>query len=212
MPLGKLTPTLEPRKVLSAAHGLRDAMASCTLSDEAISLIAMRVNTGASIGKLARGLGMRENTAYVMMRSEQAQHLMAQLATTLMGDAAVLGVHTMMKIMRQRDPALAYRAAETMMERAGLGISQRTTPTGDTKTVFAFAFGAPQAVEHKPHPVAPALDHAQMGPTSPDPHAEVALKTATSRSGEGDPRVILEPVEDTRLRAVSPRGRKSIED
>jgi hypothetical protein len=182
MPLGKLTPTIEPRKMLTAGLGLRDQMANCTLSDAAIHLITMRLNTGASIGKLARGLGIRENSAYIMMRSDQAQQLMAELARTMLGDAAVQGVHTMLKIMKGKDVALAYRAADTMMERAGLGISQRTTPDGATKTVFAFAFGAPQAISSPPDGTRVAL----ADPGGPS-------KSGALGSGEAPPRAILEP-------------------
>ena len=189
MPLGKLTPTLEPRKVLSKALELRDAMKDCILSDTAIQLIALRVNTGASVAKLARGLGIERTAAHVMLSRPQAQALIADLARTLMGDAAIMGVHTMMRIMGSKDHALAYRAASDMMERSGLGISQRATPDGSTKTVFAFAFGAPQAVEHKPHHVAQARE---MGPVgSPEPE-EGALKTHGLGSGEAIPPAILE--------------------
>ena len=84
MPLGKLTPTLQPGKVLHKALSLRDEMANCTLSDQAIALISMRLNTGASIAKLARGLGIEATNAYVMMRSValRPKHLIAEFART----------------------------------------------------------------------------------------------------------------------------------
>ena len=192
MPLGKFTPAIDQSKMQAKALTIRDAMADCTLSDAAISLITLRLNTGRSIAQLARGLGIDATAAYVMMRSPQAQHLMAELAHSMLGVAAVDAVSTMQRIMRSKDNALAYRAAETMMERSGLGISQRAAPDGSTKTVFAFAFGAPQAVEHKPHNVAqaPGWDPLKEGQT-----AEGALKTGARPAGEATSPVILEQPE-----------------
>ena len=211
MPLGKLTPTVQPTKILAAALSVRDAMADCTLSDAAISLIALRLNTGAPIAKLARGLGIGEANAYLMMRSPQAQHLMAELAQGVLAGASVDAVHTMAKIMKGRDPNLAYRAAEHLMERAGLGISQRSTPDGSTKTVFAFAFGAPQATHTEPQHVAHAIGHAQMGPTAGPLPAAGPSKTQGLAVGEGDPPAILEQPEPGPLRAHRPRRQKSSE-
>jgi hypothetical protein len=190
MPSGRLTPTIEHAKVLSKALELRDAMKDCILSDRAIQLIALRVNTGASVAQLARGVGMDRTAAYVMLSRPQAQQLIADLARALMGDAAIMGAHTMMRIMRSKDSALAYRAASEMMERAGLGISQRATPDGETKTVFAFAFGAPQASSTVTQHVAP-VD--KMGPIGSPAEARGASKTGTSLSGEATSPVILEP-------------------
>lgn len=195
MPLGKLTPTIEHHKVLAKAQELRNAMADCNLSDKAISLIALRVNTGASVAQLARGLGIDRSAAHVMLSRPQAQHLIADLAKALMGDAAIMGAHTMMRLMQGEDASLAYRAATDMMERAGLGLSQRTQPDGATKTVFAFAFGAPQAVEHQPHSVAPAPAAQGWDPTTEGQSAEGALKIGHSRSGEATSRLILEQPE-----------------
>ena len=67
------------------------------------------------------------------------------------------------------------------MERSGLGISQRATPDGSTKTVFAFAFGAPQAETSH---VALSTSKAQMGPTSPDQDEDGPSKTPSLGSGE----------------------------
>jgi hypothetical protein len=208
MPLGKLTPTIEPRKMLTKALSLRDQMDACTLSDAAIQLITMRLNTGASVAKLARGLGIPEHSAYIMMRSHQAQRLMAELARSLLQGAAVDGVHTMARIMKGKDVALAYRAAEHLMERAGLGISQRTQPTGETKTVFAFAFGAPQA----------ALSSSPDGTRGSLSPGEGPSKTQALGLGEAPSRVISEVAEDQRaaleasgpLQPVRRRGPKSI--
>ena len=47
MPMGDLTPTHHPT-VQAKALELRNAMADCILSDEAITLIALRVNTGTN--------------------------------------------------------------------------------------------------------------------------------------------------------------------
>jgi hypothetical protein len=197
MPLGRLTPTIAQDKANAKALELRNAMADCILSDAAIQLIALRVNTGASVAKLARGLGIERTAAYVMLARPQAQQLMTDLARTLMGDAAIMGAHTMMRIMGSKDPALAYRAAETMMERAGLGISQRTQPEGATKTVFAFAFGAPQT----------ALSGPPDGTRGSLPDPEGPSKTKALGSGEAPAPVILQPTAP--LRSVTARGRKS---
>jgi hypothetical protein len=205
MPNGKHTPIVQHTKMVAAALSLRDQMAECTLSDAAIALVCARLNTGKSIAKLARGLGIPEHNAYLMLRTPQAQHLMSDLARTMLGEAAVAGVQTMTKIMQSKDHALAYRAAEHMMERAGLGLSQRATPDGSAKTVFSFAFGAPQAVEHTHNSVAHAGDHAQMGPASPDHHAEGPLKTRSLGSGEGEAPVILEPTPGEPLHNVRRR-------
>ena len=197
MPLGDLTPTVEHGLVQSKALEMRDLMPNCTLSDQAIQLIALRVNTGASTAKLARAVGMKEHSAYIMLGKPQARELMSHLAQTLLGEAAITAVHTMTKIMKGNDPALAYRASESMMERAGLGLSQRTTPDGATKTVFQFAFGAPQAVSHAPVPVAAVREEAQMGPDAAARPEEGPLKTAASGQGEAPAPVILQPGEDS---------------
>jgi histone H3/H4 len=207
MPLGKLTPAVPQAKATAKALELRNAMADCTLSDTAIQMIALRVNTGAPISQLARGLGMERTAAHIMMAKPQAQQLIAELARALLGEAAIMGTHTMMKIMRGKDVALAYRAADTMMERAGLGISQRTTHEGATKTVFAFAFGAPQASTLAPD--------GTRGSLSP---GEGASKTQALGLGEAPSRVISEVAEDQRvalessgpLQPVRRRGPKSI--
>lgn len=201
MPLGKLTPSVSQTLANTKALELRDAMADCTLSDSAIAMIALRVNTGASIAKLARGLGIRENTAYVTMRKPQAMQLMGELGMALMGDAAITATHTMVRIMKGKDVALAYRAAETMMERAGLGISQRTNTTdGATKTVFAFAFGAPQAALSGP----PDGTHVALS------HAEGPSKTGAIGSGEAPAPVILQPAPGAKLRGVQPGRRTAL--
>jgi len=199
MPMGKHTPLVKHERMLKAALTLRDQMADCTLSDQAIALITLRLNTGKSVPKLAGGLGIPVHNAYLMLRSPQAQHLIGEIARATLGEAAVAAAHTMRRIMDSKDHALAYRAAEHMMERAGLGLSQRTTPDGSTKTVFSFAFGQPAT------DVAPAHKGAQMGPTSPDHHAEGPLKTPLSRSGEGEAPVILEPTPGEPLQNVRRR-------
>jgi hypothetical protein len=181
-PLGDLTPAIAHTKMVGTALTIRDAMRDCTLSDAAISLIALRVNTGAPVAKLARGLGIDRHAAYIMLAKPQAQHLIAELARATLGDAAILAVHTSTKVMRGKDPALALRAAQDLMERAGLGISQRTTPDGATKTVFAFAFGAPQAISSPPDGTRVAL----ADPGGPS-------KSGALGSGEAPPRAILEP-------------------
>lgn len=181
-PLGDLTPAIAHTKMVGTALTIRDAMRDCTLSDAAISLIALRVNTGAPVAKLARGLGIDRHAAYIMLAKPQAQHLIAELARATLGDAAILAVHTSTKVMRGKDPALALRAAQDLMERAGLGISQRTTPDGATKTVFAFAFGAPQAISSAPDGTRVAL----ADPGGPS-------KSGALGSGEAPPRAILEP-------------------
>ena len=197
MPLGDLTPKLEHSTVLAKAHELRNAMKDCILSDEAITLCALRVNTEASTAKLARGLGIPEHTAYVILSRPQAQQLIAELATSLLGGAAIAATHTMMRIMKGKDAALAYRAAESLMERSGLGISQRATPDGSTKTVFAFAFGQPQSEQHVALPRTGTAQGSQMGPALGAPDAGDPSKKASSLSGEGITPVILEQGADT---------------
>ena len=196
MPLGKLTPSIKHSVVMSKALEIRDLMPDCILSDQTISLIALRVNTGAPTAQIAKQLGMTREHAYVTLARPQAKELMAHLAQALMGEAAVASVRTMMGIMQGKDHALAYRAASEMMERTGLGLSQRTVPTGETKTVFQFAFGAPQAVSHAPVPVAAVREEAQMGPDAAARPEEGPLKTAASGQGEALAPVILQPGED----------------
>ena len=195
LPLGDLTPTVKHAAMLSKAHELRDLMPECRLDDLAISLVALRVNTGAPTAKIAQLLGMRPETAYITLGRPQAQDLMAQLAKSMLGEAALAGLHTMLKIMSGPDPALAYRAADTMMERAGLGLSQRSTPDGSTKTVFQFAFGAPQAAASPSRtPSGEAPDADGMGPISVSPQAKDLSKTPALPAGEALPPVILEPL------------------
>jgi hypothetical protein len=196
-PLGDLTPLIDHTKVKAEAISLRDQMADCTLSEQCIQLIALRVNTSASVPKIARMLGINTHHAYIMLGKPQARDLMAQLAATMLGEAAITGVHTMVKLMKGRDAHLAYRAADTMMERAGLGVSQRSTPDGSTKTVFQFAFGAPQA-EASPSrtPGGEAGKAGGMGPVALSRADKDPAKSRASGSGEGDTPAILQPVPD----------------
>ena len=73
-----------------------------------------------------------------------------------MGDAAIMGVYTTMKIMGSKDHALAYRAAETRWNAVAWASAREPHPMVARDGVFAFAFGAPQAVEHQPRHVAQA--------------------------------------------------------
>lgn len=192
MPLGKLTPTASHNKVLQAALQIRNTMADCILSDAAIQLIALRANTGAPVAQLARRLGIERTQAYVILGRPQAQELMAELAKGVLQGAAIEGLHTMTRLMRSKDHGLAYRAADAVMERAGLGLSTRATPDGARhNTVFQFAFGAPQAGAPGSG-VALPKGEARMGPTAISPPAKDPSKTQAPAVGEGTAPAILE--------------------
>src|SRR5262245_9320124 len=169
-----IKPLVKHTKVLAKAMQLRDQLPGCNLSDDAIALVAARVNTAAPTAQIARQLGLTPHLAYVILGRSEAQTLMAQLATSVLGAAALTGAHTMVRLMGNRDPHVAFKAADVMMERAGLGISQRSTPGSVApKTVFSFSFGDGT--------------HPKQVASAP------ALKNEGSVSGEGESRAILQP-------------------
>jgi hypothetical protein len=67
------------------------------------------------------------------------------MARSLLGCAATTGLRTLEQLTQHKDARIRLEAAQDLMERAGLGLSQRSTST--TSTAFAFAFGSPRKDE-----------------------------------------------------------------
>jgi len=186
-----IKPLIKHRKALAKAIQLRDHIPGCNLSDECVALVALRANSTASTAQIARQLGLKPHDAYVMLGRHEAQELLAQLAKTVLGSAALMGAATMTRLMGSKDAHIAYKAADAMMERAGLGISTRSTnPSVAPATVFSFSFG--QAAE--PHPSV-AARAATDGTHSEGGSATPASKNEASVSGEGASEAILQPGE-----------------
>jgi hypothetical protein len=139
-PAGNETPIIPVAKALAIAHAERADMAHCQLSDEAVTLITLRVNSAEPIASIARKLGMSPSAAYNIIASPTGQELVARLARAVLGTAATTATRTLEQLCTHKDPQVALAAAQDIMERAGLGHSQRAAPS--TTNAFAFSFGA----------------------------------------------------------------------
>ena len=120
-------------------------MPGLQLSDAAITLITLRVNTNSTVSALARQLKMPKHQAFNIIASPSGQELIARLARAMLGTAATTGARTLEQLCSHKDPRVALEAAQDLMERAGLGLSQRAAPQAGTS--FAFAFGTPRKDE-----------------------------------------------------------------
>jgi hypothetical protein len=98
------------------------------------------VNTNQTVASLARQLKINRSNAYNLIASPSGQELIARLARALLGSAAATAARTLEALCSHKDPHIAYQAATDLMERAGLGHSQRAAPT--TTNAFAFSFAA----------------------------------------------------------------------
>jgi hypothetical protein len=140
-PAHEQTPIVEMAKASQITQAQLTTMPGCQLSDAAITLITMRVNTNMTVAALARQLGMEKHIAYNVIASPSGQELVAKLARAMLGTAASTGVRTLEKLCSNSDAHVALEAARDIMERAGLGHSQRAAPS--TTNAFAFSFGSP---------------------------------------------------------------------
>jgi hypothetical protein len=115
-------------------------MPGCQLSDDAVTLCTLRVNSNEPVAHIAKRLGMSPSAAYNIIASPSGQELIARLARAMLGTAATTATRSLEALCNHRDPQVAYQAATDLMERAGLGHSQRAAPT--TTNAFAFSFAA----------------------------------------------------------------------
>jgi hypothetical protein len=150
---GGSKPRISHAKAIALALVARDAMPSCRLDDDAVTFLAIRANTLEPTTRIAKALGMDVRRCYMLMAAPQAQELLQHLARGTLGAAALMGVATMTKLMGSKDPHIAYRAADAMMERAGLGVSNRSTQGGTTAFAFSFSGSRPGATDgtHQRH-------------------------------------------------------------
>jgi plasmid maintenance system antidote protein VapI len=126
-------------KALAIAHAQVANMQGCQLSDQAITLITLRVNTGQNVASLARQLKMNRSHAYNIIASPTGQELVARLARAALGTAASTGLRTLEQLCTSKDAHVALQAAQDLMERAGLGHSQRSAAPQATSFAFNFA-------------------------------------------------------------------------
>ena len=113
-------------------------MKGCQLSDAAVTLVTLRVNTNASVKSLARSCGMSSSAAYNLLASPSGQELMARLAKSMLGFAATTATRTLEELCSHKDAHVRLEASRDLMERAGLGITQRSA--APPASSFAFAF------------------------------------------------------------------------
>jgi hypothetical protein len=146
-PAGDATPIVATKTVQLATSAILSDMPGCQLSDAAVTLITLRCNTQQSVTSLARQLKMPRHQAYNILASPTGQELMARLARSMLGYASTTGLRTLEQLCSHRDPHVALEAARDLMERAGLGMSQRAAPQATNS--FAFAFGTPAKDEAK---------------------------------------------------------------
>ena len=115
-------------------------MSGNQLSDAAVTLVTLRANTNMSVPHIAKATGIDRSRAYAILASPSGQELLARMARSLLGCAATTGLRTLEDLCTHKDARVRLEAAQDLMERAGLGLSQRTTAQSNTS--FAFAFGA----------------------------------------------------------------------
>jgi hypothetical protein len=139
-PAGVETPLINMAKATALAHAELANMKGCMLSDDAVTLITLKVNSNNNTAAIARSLGMSPSAAYNIIASPSGQELIARLARALLGMAATTATRTLEQLCTNKDASIALQAAQDLMERAGLGHSQRAAPS--TTNAFAFSFGA----------------------------------------------------------------------
>ena len=127
-------------KAIAIAHTEHNNMPGSQLTDAAVMLITLRVNTNQTVASLARQLKINRSHAYNLLASPSGQELIARLARAMLGTAAATATRTLESLCSHKDPRVALDAAQDLMERAGLGHSQRTTTS--TTNAFAFSFGS----------------------------------------------------------------------
>jgi hypothetical protein len=138
-PAGNDTPIVPMDKANRIAHAQLANMPGCQLSDQAVTLITLRVNTSQSVAALARQLKMNRSNAYNLIASPSGQELIARLARAMLGTAATTAARTLEELCGHKDPHVALQAAQDLMERAGLGQSQRVAATSQASYAFTFS-------------------------------------------------------------------------
>jgi hypothetical protein len=133
------------RKAQAAATAAMAEMSGNQLSDAAVTLVTLRANTNMSVPQIAKAAGIDRSRAYAILASPSGQELLARLARSLLGCAATTGLRTLEDLCNHKDARIRLDAAQDLMERAGLGLSQRAAP--QATTAFAFAFGTPRKDE-----------------------------------------------------------------
>jgi hypothetical protein len=123
---------------IAAAKAIAE-MPGAQLSDAAVTLVTLRVNSQQSVPALAKQLKMSRSAAYNILASPTGQELMARLARSLLGYAATTATRTLEDLCNHKDASVRLQAAQDLMERAGLGMSQRATPQASSQA-FAFLF------------------------------------------------------------------------
>ena len=126
-------------KAAAMASAIHQEMKGSQLSDTAITLITLRVNTSQNVAALARQLKMNRSHAYNIIASPSGQELIAKLARAALGTAAATGLRTLEQLCNHKDASIALQAAQDLMERAGLGHSQRAAPAATNSFAFSFA-------------------------------------------------------------------------
>jgi hypothetical protein len=123
----------------AVAHAQLQQMPGCQLGDAAVTLITLRVNTNQNVASLARQLKMSRANAYNIIASPSGQELIARLARAMLGTAATTATRTLEALCSHKDARVALEAAQDLMERAGLGQSQRVAATSQASYAFTFS-------------------------------------------------------------------------
>jgi len=148
-PAGAEQPLVNIEAAKIAATKAMAEMPGNQLSDTAVTLVTLRVNSQMSVPAICKQLKMNRSHAYSVLASPSGQELMARMARSLLGYAATTATRTLEDLCNHKDPHVRMQAATDLMERAGLGLSQRAAPTSQASS-FAFAFHAPTGEAKKP--------------------------------------------------------------
>ena len=110
-PAGEQTPIIAMGKAQQIAQAQIANMPGLQLSDAAITLITLRVNTNSTVAALARQLKMPKHQAFNIIASPSGQELIARRARAMLGTAATTGARTLEQLCSHKDPRVALEAA-----------------------------------------------------------------------------------------------------
>lgn len=114
-----------------------------TLDDDTVALVVLHLTTRQSMRQISRSLNRHWSWAYGRMHRPEVQSFMQDVARVTLGAAATRAISTMQDLAdKADDPHLRYKAADALLNRAGLGNDSSHGAAGNQ--AFAFSFAAPK--------------------------------------------------------------------
>jgi len=116
-----------------------------TLSDDQVALVMLKVTTQESDRQIALKLKCSHHWISSQLVKPAVQAFMAELALASLGVAASRGIQTLgLLAHKSKDEGMRFRAAQALMDRAGMGNSTGAVAQGSAG--YSFTFAAPKVL------------------------------------------------------------------